>query len=88
MFSKKMAKGNNPTKIITVDNIDVEFHSVKKDRYNNIVYYFNVTGEVNKLTSMLQSCEYKCYIMPMLLTCKIEIILKLNVYIKSSCVFF
>ena len=83
-----MVKGKTPTKIITVDNIDVEFLSVKKDRYNNIVYYFKVIGDVNKLTSMLQSGKDKGYIMPMWMTDKNEIILKIkNKYIKKSFIF-
>ena len=35
-----MVKAKTPTKIITVDYIDVEFTSVKKDKYNNIVHYY------------------------------------------------
>ena len=83
-----MAKGKKPTNIITVYNIDVEFISVKKDTYNNIVYYFNVSGEVNTLTSMLQSGKDTGYVMPMWMTDKNEIILNIkNKYIKMYFVF-
>ena len=83
-----MVKAKTPAKVITVDNINSEFISVKKDAYNNIVYYFKVNGEMNKLSSMLQSGKDKGYSMPMWMTEKAEIFLKIkDKHIKKDFMF-
>ena len=77
-----MGKGKSQVKIINVNDIDVEYLSSKRDKYENLIHYFKVNGINDRLASMIQSGKDKSYLMPMWQTDDGKIIIK----IKNKCI--
>ncbi len=73
-----MGKGKSSTKEIKFSEINVEFITVKEDKFNNNVYYFKVNEENTKLVQLIQSGKDKNYILPLWITKEDNIIIKIK----------
>ena len=79
-----MGKGSKSTKELTFSEINVEFITVKEDKFKNNVYYFKVNEENTKLVQLIQSGKDKNYFLPLWITKEDNIIIKIKEkYIKK-----
>ncbi len=73
-----MGKDKSNTKEIKFSEINVEFITVKEDKFENNVYYFKVNEENTKLVQLIQSGKYKNHILPLWITKEDNIIIKIK----------